>query len=107
MHLGRSMAIVGTAVVVIGAIVYGFAPKALPVDVARVSRGPMKVTVEEEGRTRVKERFVLSAPVAGFMRRVTADVGEIPCAGDRLSSSWSARGRTCSIPGNMLPPWPA
>jgi HlyD family secretion protein len=34
------------------------------------------VTVEEEGMTRVKDRFVLSAPVVGFMRRIKLDVGD-------------------------------
>jgi HlyD family secretion protein len=42
----------------------------------KVSRGPLKVTVEEEGKTRVKDRFVVSAPVAGFMRRIKFDVGD-------------------------------
>jgi HlyD family secretion protein len=36
----------------------------------------MTVTVEEEGKTQVKDRFVLSAPVAGYMRRVQLEVGD-------------------------------
>jgi HlyD family secretion protein len=63
-------------VVVVGAIVYGFLPKAVSVDTAMVYRGPMKVTVEEEAKTRVRDRFVLSAPVAGFVRRISIDVGD-------------------------------
>jgi HlyD family secretion protein len=69
---------------VILAIVYGFMPKPLPVDLLKVSRGPLKVTVEEEGRTRVKDRFVLSAPVAGFMRRIKLDVGDRVQKGETL-----------------------
>jgi HlyD family secretion protein len=61
---------------VISAIVYGFLPKPIPVDPVKVSRGPLKVTVEEEGKTRVKDRFILSSPVAGFMRRIKLDVGD-------------------------------
>ena len=69
---------------VILAIVYGFMPKPVPVDLVKVSRGPLIVTVEEEGKTRVKDRFVLSAPVAGFMRRIKRDVGDHIQRGDNL-----------------------
>ena len=40
-----------------------FWPSATEVDVATVERGPMQVTIDEEGETRVRERFVVSAPV--------------------------------------------
>jgi len=61
---------------VISAIVYGFIPKPVTVDLVKVSRGSLRVTVEEEGKTSVKDRFVLSAPVAGFKRRIKLDVGD-------------------------------
>jgi HlyD family secretion protein len=76
MKLRRWIVIVIITAGVILAIVYGFMPKPVPVDLVKVSRGPLKVTVEEEGKTRVKDRFVLSAPVAGFMRRIKLDVGD-------------------------------
>ncbi|MBI5587032.1 MAG: efflux RND transporter periplasmic adaptor subunit [Deltaproteobacteria bacterium] len=68
------MFLIASAVVL--AIVYGFMPGAVPADVAKVARGVLRVTVEEEGRTRVVERFVVSAPVAGYMRRLKLDVGD-------------------------------
>lgn len=58
------------------AIIYGFMPKPVPVDLAYVSRGPMMVTVVEEGTTRVKDRFVVSAPVAGFLNRIKFKPGD-------------------------------
>lgn len=64
---------------VAAAVVYGFVPGPVAVDAEKVSRGPMRVTIDEEGKTRVRDRFVISAPVAGFMRRIDLDVG------DRLS----------------------
>jgi len=64
------------ACVVVIATVYGFFPKPLQVDLAAVSRTPLQVTIEEEGRTRLKDRFVISAPVAGFMRRIDFKVGD-------------------------------
>ena len=51
------------ALAVAGAIAYGFLPRPVAVDVARVAQGPMVVTVEEEGKTRVMERYVVSAPM--------------------------------------------
>lgn len=44
-------------------------PRPVPVDLAAVVRGPMAVTVDEEGKTRIKDVFVVSAPIAGTMRR--------------------------------------
>jgi HlyD family secretion protein len=58
------------------AVGYGFLPKPALVDVATAKRGPLRVTVEEEGRCRVKDRFVLSAPVPGYLRRIRLEVGD-------------------------------
>lgn len=41
------------------------------------SRGPLAVTVEDEGRTRVIDRYEISAPVVAETRRITLDVGDI------------------------------
>ena len=69
---------------VVAAIVWGFMPRPIPVETAVVKRGPLQVSVEEEGKTRVIDRFVVSAPVAGFARRLNADVGDIVKRGETL-----------------------
>ena len=84
MKLRRWIIVITIAAVVLLAIVYGFMPKPVPIDLVKVSRGPLKVTVEEEGKTRVKDRFVLSAPVPGFMRRIKLDVGDPIQKGETL-----------------------
>ena len=61
-------------------------PRPIPVETAIVERGPLRVTVEEEGKTRVIDRFVVSAPVAGFARRLNADVGDVVKRGQTLLS---------------------
>ena len=61
--------------VVILATGYGLLPRAMDVDLVNVSRGSLQVTIEEEGRTRLKERFVISAPTSGVMQRIEAKVG--------------------------------
>ncbi|MCC1496295.1 HlyD family efflux transporter periplasmic adaptor subunit [Alcanivorax sp. 1008] len=55
------------------------------VDVAVVSRQPLEVTIVEEGRTRVQNRFVVSAPVAGYVRRIELEVGERVAQGQLLT----------------------
>ncbi len=73
----RSIALIFLALAVITALVMAFRPRPVPVDVVEVGRGPLTVTVEEEGKTRVVDRFVVSAPVSGFSRRVELDVGDL------------------------------
>jgi HlyD family secretion protein len=51
-------------------------PRTVAVDVAPASRGPLVVTVDEEGVTRVRERFMVSTPVAGRVLRVVLEVGD-------------------------------
>ncbi|MES1168689.1 MAG: efflux RND transporter periplasmic adaptor subunit [Oleiharenicola lentus] len=41
-----------------------------PVETARVTVGPLRATVSEEGKTRIKQRYVVSAPVSGQLRRI-------------------------------------
>jgi len=72
----RRIIIIIVAVIIILAVAYGFMPKPLPVDIAQALRGPMRVTIDEEGKTRVRDRFVISAPVAGYLRRIELEVGD-------------------------------
>lgn len=64
------------AAVVSAAVAWGFWPRAEPVETATVARRPLEITVEEEGRTRVRDRYVLYAPVAGYLRRIDLEVGD-------------------------------
>lgn len=70
---------------VVLATVYGFIPEAEDVDLVDVSRGPLRVAIEEESRTRLKERFVISAPTAGYIRRITVKVGNRVKKGDTVA----------------------
>ena len=82
--LRRRLFVIVIIVAVILATVYGFFPKAVEVELAAVTRGPLQVTIEEEGRTRLKDRFVLSAPVAGYMQRINAKVGDAVVKGQTV-----------------------
>lgn len=77
----RWLGIALVAVAVVAMLAWGFRPRPIAVEIARVTREPMRVTIEEEGKTRVKDRFVVYAPVAGYARRITMEVGDAVRAG--------------------------
>ena len=60
-------------------------PRAVWVEAATVSRGPLETTVREEGETRVKDRYSISAPVAGYLRRIDLHIGDPVAAGQTLT----------------------
>ena len=61
---------------VVGLLAMWLKPTPVRVDVAKVSSGPMRVTVDGEGKTRVRDRYVVAAPVAGRLRRITLRRGD-------------------------------
>lgn len=81
MHKSRHVVIIVVAVLVALALAWGFYPGPVPVDTAVVDRGRLRVTVEEEGKTRVVDRYVVSAPVTGYLKRITLDAGDPVSAG--------------------------
>lgn len=74
----------GLLALVLLAILYSFRPQPVPVDISTASRGPLVVTIDEEGQTRVRDVFVLSSPVAGRARRIETDVGDHVVAGETI-----------------------
>jgi HlyD family secretion protein len=85
MRWGRWVLLFAVGAAVVLAVAYGLIPRPVPVDVAKVARGPLRVTVEEEGKTRVKDRFVISAPVTGYVRRIGFHVGDNVVRGQVLA----------------------
>lgn len=59
-----------------GLLALAFRPGATSVDVAEVTRGPLAVTIRDEARTRVRDVYLVSAPVAGRLLRVGNRAGE-------------------------------
>lgn len=84
--LWRRRVFIAIVALVVGWGLYqGFRPQPIEVDVGTVERGPLKVTVEQEGRTRVNDRYVVTAPVNGYLRRVALEVGDLVTQGDTLA----------------------
>lgn len=65
-------------------LVYAFWPQPVPVDTAVIRRGELTVTIDGDGRTRVREIYVVSAPVPGRLLRIERHVGDAVVAKDTV-----------------------
>ncbi len=73
------------ALLLIALIVAGLWPQPVPVETASVSRGLLRVTVNEEGKTRIQHRYQISAPVSGLLRRIPFKPGATVRTNDILA----------------------
>jgi HlyD family secretion protein len=64
------------AALLVALLAYAVRPKPLPVQVAAVSRGSFRQTVEDDAKARVRERYTVSAPAAGSLARVDLHAGD-------------------------------
>jgi HlyD family secretion protein len=62
-------------------LAYAFLPPPAEIEIARVERGPLEVTVNEHGKTRIKERYMVVAPLSGELLRVVLHAGDPVQAG--------------------------
>lgn len=72
----RYVLFAAVAALALGALVAVFRPQPVLVDLGTVTQGPMAVTVTDEGKTRIKEVFTVSAPISGRTLRIDARVGD-------------------------------
>ena len=84
MQRRRSILMFSSAAALIAFLLYGMRPRPVLVEGVAVTRGPLTASFTEEGKTRVIDRFLVSAPVAGFARRIDLEVGDKVEAGDVL-----------------------
>lgn len=77
-------AIIAVASLVIAGLVKAFLPQPIKVDMSVIERGPMAVSVQEDGMTRIQERFVVAAPLSGRLQRIQLDPGDSLTAGETL-----------------------
>ena len=79
--ISRKFFTFGAAVLIAAALAYAFRPLPLEVDMEEAARRPMTLTVDEEGRTRVRDAYTVSAPVDGRLLRVEVRPGDVVSAG--------------------------
>ena len=77
----RSVFWAGAGVLLIVLLALAFRPRPVPVDAGETWRGPMQVTVRDEGRTRVRDEYIVYAPVSGQLQRVPLKPGAAVAAG--------------------------
>jgi len=73
--------IIGLAALAGIGIFLGMRPQPVAVETAAIALGPLRVTVEEEGKTRLRSRYAITAPVAGYMPRILLKAGDSVRAG--------------------------
>jgi HlyD family secretion protein len=77
MKIERTHVVTVAAVAVVAALAaLSLRPERIAVDIAEIARGPLRVTVDEDGETRVEDRYLVSAPVTGRLVRLTCEVGD-------------------------------
>jgi HlyD family secretion protein len=80
----RALLAAAVAAAAVG-VVLALRPRPVPVDAATVKRGALVVAVEESGKTRVKDRYIVSAPATGSLSRLTLDPGDAIAEGQTLA----------------------
>jgi len=70
----------------VGVLAWAFMPAPVAVETAVVTRGEFRRTIDEDGKTRVRERYIVSAPLAGQLLRVELKPGTPVAAGTVLAT---------------------
>ena len=82
----RTLAIsIAAAAALVGGISWTLQPRPIPVETAPVARGAFELAVSDDGRTRVHDRYVVSAPLAGRLERVALRAGDAVARGQVLA----------------------
>lgn len=74
---------VGAAVT--AALIWAFSPRPIQVETAMVKQGRFEQNIEEDGRTRLKDRYTISAPVTAHLTRIVLREGDRVTAGDAVA----------------------
>jgi HlyD family secretion protein len=76
MRFLKNKRLIAGVVIVLGIVAMAMWPESIEVSAAQVERGPLRVTLDEDGETRVRDKFVVSAPVAGRLQRIVLEPGD-------------------------------
>jgi HlyD family secretion protein len=93
----RRAALGAFALLLLLALVYGWMPKPVPVEIATARKAALRVTVDEDGKTRVRDRFVVAAPLSGTLERITLRPGDSVSEGQVVA-------RVTPLPPPLLDP---
>lgn len=83
-NIGSKLFVLIVLAAIVGGLAYAFMPQPVDVDLVKVERGNVQVTVDEDGKTRIREKYVVSAPLNGRILRISMDPGDEVTAGKTL-----------------------
>ena len=86
--LKRNLIWGGIGLLVLGLLVWAFKPKPFTVEMASVTQGRFERAVQEYGKTRVRDRYIVSTPLAGRLGRVLLKQGDSVALGDTVALLW-------------------
>src|SRR3989304_3056092 len=90
-NIGSKLFVLLLVALGVGGLGYAFWPEPAEVDLAKVERGRLQVTVDEDGKTRIREKYVVSAPLVGRLLRINMDAGDPVTAGKTLLATIEPR----------------
>lgn len=77
MNKKRMLYIGAASAAIVAVLAWAFAPRPVEVEVSAASVGRFERTIDEDGRTRLRDRYVVSAPLAGHLSRITLREGDM------------------------------
>lgn len=83
-NIGSKLFVLAIGVIIVAGLGYAFLPQPVEVDLVEVSRGNVRVTVDQEGKTRIHDKYVVSAPLNGRILRISLRAGDAVKAGKTL-----------------------
>jgi HlyD family secretion protein len=83
-NIGSKLFVLLVLAAIAAGLGYAFMPQPVEVDLVKVQRGELQVTVDEDGKTRIREKYVVSAPLNGRILRISLDPGDTVVAGKTL-----------------------
>src|SRR3954468_13204379 len=90
-NLGSKAFVLLIAAIIVGGLGYAFLPQPVEVDLVDVTHGTVRVTVDQEGKTRIHDKYVVSAPLNGRILRITMRPGDEVEAGKTLLTTIEPR----------------
>jgi len=86
MKKATSLYAAGGALALVALFAWAFAPRPVDVEAATAAQGHFETTIDEDGKTRLRERYVVSAPLAGLLTRINLREGDVVLAGSAVAT---------------------
>ena len=86
----KKLTLVLLGLVILALLIWAFIPAPKVVEVGTVSQGRFERAIQEDGKTRVRDRYLITAPITGRMGRSSWNQGDAVALADHLATLWPA-----------------